>query len=80
VRLYSRRGAEWTARLPSLVEQLAGIACRSAIIDAELVLPGAGGVPDLERLHLRMRRDQHALLEAGPRIAFRAAKELKEAI
>jgi hypothetical protein len=39
-----------------------GIARRSAIIDADLVLPGAGGVPDFVHLHLRMRRHRQALL------------------
>jgi bifunctional non-homologous end joining protein LigD len=43
VRLFSRRGHEWTARFPGLVDELAGIPCRSAILDAELCLPGAGG-------------------------------------
>jgi ATP-dependent DNA ligase len=38
------------------VATLAGTACRSAIIDTELCLPGAGGIPDFYGLHLRVRR------------------------
>jgi bifunctional non-homologous end joining protein LigD len=60
VRLYSRRG-EWTRRLPGLADELAGLHCRSAVIDAELCLPGAGGVPDFYGLHLRMRRRRSEL-------------------
>jgi ATP-dependent DNA ligase len=30
VRLFSRRGHEWTTRLPGLADELAGIHCRSA--------------------------------------------------
>jgi bifunctional non-homologous end joining protein LigD len=56
VRLYSRRGNEWTDRLPRLVAALADITCRSAIIDAELCLRGAGGVPNFYGLPSAMRR------------------------
>jgi bifunctional non-homologous end joining protein LigD len=55
VRLYSH-GNDWTGRLPGLAEALAGIPCRSAIIDAELVHPGSGGVPDFYRMPGAMRR------------------------
>jgi hypothetical protein len=34
----------------------------SAIIDGELCLPGASGVPDFVRLHLRIRRHRHELM------------------
>jgi bifunctional non-homologous end joining protein LigD len=56
VRLYSRRGNEWTRRLPALTDALAAIPCRSAIIDAELCLPGAGGAPNFYGLPAAMRR------------------------
>jgi hypothetical protein len=39
-----------------LAEALAAIPCRSAIIDAELCLLGAGGVPDFYGLSAAMRR------------------------
>jgi bifunctional non-homologous end joining protein LigD len=56
VRLFSRRGNEWTGRLPALADALAGIPARSAIIDAELCLPGAGGAPSFYGLPSAMRR------------------------
>jgi len=37
-------GNDWLARSPGLAAALAGIPCRSTIIDAELCLPGVGGV------------------------------------
>jgi bifunctional non-homologous end joining protein LigD len=56
VTLYSRRGYEWTERLPRLVLSLVDITCRSAIIDAELCLPGAGGAPNFYGLPAAMKR------------------------
>jgi len=46
VRLYSRRGNDWSGRLPALAEALRGIPARSAIIDGELVVAGADDAPD----------------------------------
>jgi bifunctional non-homologous end joining protein LigD len=77
VRLYSRRGHEWTARLPGPVEELVGIHCRSAIIDAELCLPGAGGVPDFYGLHLRMRYRRSELLVYGFDLLHRDGRDLR---
>jgi bifunctional non-homologous end joining protein LigD len=77
VRLYSRGGHEWTARLPGLVYELAGIHCRSAIIDAELCLPGAGGVPDFYGLHLRMRRRRDELVVYAFDLLHRDGRDLR---
>ena len=64
VRIYSRRGNEWTERLPRFVATLADITCRSAIIDAELCLPGAGGAPNFYGLPAAMRRGRQRELVA----------------
>jgi len=50
-RLYSRNGHEWTGRLPYLAKALQGLPSRSAVIDAELVLPDSDGRPDFRALH-----------------------------
>jgi ATP-dependent DNA ligase len=42
--------------LPELSEALRAISCRSVILDAELCLLGAGGVPDFYGLSSAMRR------------------------
>jgi bifunctional non-homologous end joining protein LigD len=54
LRLYSRCGYEWTKRLASLAEALAGLLCSSAVIDGELVFPAADGSPDFYRLQSAM--------------------------
>jgi bifunctional non-homologous end joining protein LigD len=46
VQLYSRSGSEWTRHLPGFADRFRGLACRSAILDGELVLPDADGAPD----------------------------------
>jgi bifunctional non-homologous end joining protein LigD len=62
LRLYSRRGYDWTKRLARLAEALAGIRSRSAVIDCELVFPAADGRPDFYRLQSAMASDrQHEL-------------------
>jgi ATP dependent DNA ligase domain len=56
VTLYTRRGADWTARFPTLAASLRSLPCRSAIIDAELV--HAEGFASLHRLlHQRIEDD-----------------------
>jgi bifunctional non-homologous end joining protein LigD len=78
VRLYSRRGNEWTDRLPALAEALAAIPCRSAILDAELVLTGAGGTPDFVGLHLRgMHRRRQDLIVWAFDLLHRDGRDLR---
>jgi bifunctional non-homologous end joining protein LigD len=50
------------AAVARLVLALADITCRSAIIDAELCLPGAGGVPNFCGLPAAMTRSQREQL------------------
>jgi bifunctional non-homologous end joining protein LigD len=50
VRLFSRRGYDWTKRLARLAEALTRFPCQSAVIDAELVFPAATGAPDVAGL------------------------------
>jgi bifunctional non-homologous end joining protein LigD len=54
LRLYSRSGYDWTKRLASLAETLAGLHCKSAVIDGELVFPAADGSPNFYRLQSAM--------------------------
>ena len=62
VRLYSKGGYDWTKRLARLAEALMGIPCQSAVIDAELVFPGTGGVPDFGGLRTALgTREQDEL-------------------
>ena len=62
VQLYGRSGSEWTRRLPGLTDAFLRLACRSAILDGELVLPDADGAPDFYALHLAVRSASEAEL------------------
>jgi bifunctional non-homologous end joining protein LigD len=50
MRLYSRRGYDWSKRLSALVEDLRGIPAHSTVIDAELCFRDRNGAPDFFRL------------------------------
>jgi bifunctional non-homologous end joining protein LigD len=56
VRLYTVNAADWSDRYPLVVEEAARIK-GGAIIDAEVVCAGKGGVPDFDVLH--SRRSDH---------------------
>lgn len=53
VRLYSKRGADWTKRLHALAESLQALPASTAILDCELVYVDDGGHIDFGKL---MRR------------------------
>ena len=55
VRLYSRRGSEYTDRLPGMVEAFAKLPTQSAILDGELVLIDPRGSAHFYRLMAQMR-------------------------
>jgi bifunctional non-homologous end joining protein LigD len=50
MRLYSRRGHDWSKRLAGLADALRAIPAYSAVLDAELCFPGPDGAPDFFRL------------------------------
>ena len=76
MRLHSRRGHDWTKRLETIAAALQGIACRSAIIDAELVLPDSAGRPDFYGLHRGWRSLRLAQMRWSPEL--RAALALNK--
>ena len=55
VRLYSRHGAEYTDRLPGMVEAFAKLPTQSAILDGELCLIDPRGSAHFYRLMAQMR-------------------------
>jgi bifunctional non-homologous end joining protein LigD len=62
VRLYSRRGNDWTSRLAELAEALTAIPVPAVILDAELCLAGADWVADFHGLQAAIDgRQQHEL-------------------
>ena len=53
VALYTMTGVDWTSRYPWIVEDVARLGLRHAIIDAECVCDGDNGITDFERLMAR---------------------------
>ena len=56
VRLYSRHGAEYTDRLPGMVEAFGKLPTKSAVLDGELVLIDPRGAAHFYQLMAEMRR------------------------
>ena len=50
VSLFSRPGANWTERLPSIANAVGTLATANAYLDGELVYLPANGLPDFEAL------------------------------
>jgi bifunctional non-homologous end joining protein LigD len=60
VKLLTRRGHDWSAKLPTLVQELGQLAIGRALLDGELVVMRDGGISDFQRL-------QNSLSEGGDR-------------
>jgi bifunctional non-homologous end joining protein LigD len=63
VRLYTRRGYDWSAEYPWIVEALRSLRVRSIIVDGEAVWVGKDGRSDFDKLHSRAH-DQQVFLYA----------------
>jgi hypothetical protein len=48
VRLFTRRGNDWTHRYPSIAAAVAALPCRSCLLDGEVVICGDDGIPCCE--------------------------------
>jgi bifunctional non-homologous end joining protein LigD len=51
VRLYTRRGFNWSHRFPLIAEAVRRLKVRSAMIDGEAVVCGGNGRSDFDKLH-----------------------------
>jgi ATP-dependent DNA ligase len=71
VRVFSRRGHDWTDRVPLIAEALAKLRVRSVTIDGEGVVCRPDGVSDFDRLRVAVGR-------MGSRDAFLYAFDLLE--
>jgi ATP-dependent DNA ligase len=60
VRLFTRRGYDWTDRYPLIRKAVAAIQTASVVIDCEAVCCDAAGVAAFERLHSRALRFRSA--------------------
>ncbi len=65
IRLFTRRGNDWTKRLPHLADALRSMPVSSVTVDGEIVATDAKGVTDFDRLRLALSaRSQEAFLYA----------------
>jgi bifunctional non-homologous end joining protein LigD len=60
VRLASRRGHDWTSRLPSIASALGALSLKGAWLDGEVVVLGQSGVSDFQRLQNSMEAGKDA--------------------
>jgi tripartite-type tricarboxylate transporter receptor subunit TctC len=70
VRLFTRRGHDWTVKYPHIVEAIAALRAQSMTLDGEAVSCGANGVSDFEKLH--SPADGYTLLVVGSTAAINA--------
>jgi bifunctional non-homologous end joining protein LigD len=71
VRIFSRRGHEWTERVPRIVEALSRLRVKSVTLDGEGVVCRADGISDFDRMRTAVGR-------LGSRDAFLYAFDLLE--
>jgi bifunctional non-homologous end joining protein LigD len=64
VRLFTRRGLDWTNRYPSIAAAVAALSCRSCLIDGEVVICGEDGIPVFDRLRYGRQYKTEAVLFA----------------
>ena len=58
VRLFTRRGYDWSGKYPRIVESLLSLRVRSIIVDGEAVWAGKDGKSDFDKLHSNAHDDQ----------------------
>ncbi|RRI02294.1 ATP-dependent DNA ligase [Mesorhizobium tamadayense] len=61
VRIFTRRGLDWTAKYRDLVEIAKGLNVQNAIIDGEIIVLNDAGVSDFAELRKAITRRQHDL-------------------
>jgi bifunctional non-homologous end joining protein LigD len=62
VRLLTRRGIDWTIRYQSIAASVTALACRSCLIDGEVVICGEDGIPIFDRLRYGRQPQAEAVL------------------
>jgi bifunctional non-homologous end joining protein LigD len=58
VRLFTRRGYDWTERFPLITEALAAMRANAIVIDGEAVVCDGDGVAIFDKLHSQAHNDQ----------------------
>ena len=65
-KIFTRRGHDWSARMPNIKAALERLKVKSAVIDGEVIMMNKDGVSDFFALHLALARKSapHAILMA----------------
>ncbi|RWP16746.1 MAG: ATP-dependent DNA ligase, partial [Mesorhizobium sp.] len=61
VRIFTRRGLDWTSKYRDLAEAAKGLNVQSAIIDGEIIVLNDAGLSDFGELRKAITRRQHDL-------------------
>jgi bifunctional non-homologous end joining protein LigD len=59
VTVFTRRGFDWTDRFSSVATSLASLRLKDAILDGEIVVPDANGIPDFHHLEADLAAGRH---------------------
>jgi ATP dependent DNA ligase domain len=65
VRLFTRRGHDWTDRYPAIAEAAAKLRAKSFTLDGEAVVAGADGIAVFDPLHRRHKATDAMLYNRG---------------
>jgi bifunctional non-homologous end joining protein LigD len=77
VKLYSRRGFDWTNRLSGVAAAFLRLPCRTAVLDGELVLPDENDRPNVYELRTR-DIDERELIFFPFDLLYRDGRGLRE--
>jgi bifunctional non-homologous end joining protein LigD len=64
VRLLTRKGHDWSDRYPAIASAIGILACRSCLIDGEVIMAGPDGIAQFEELRRGERKKPRAQLYA----------------
>jgi bifunctional non-homologous end joining protein LigD len=78
VTAFSRRGHEWSARYPRIIEAAAKLRCRSAIIDGEAIVQDENGVSRIEDLYDAIETQPHRLIFFAFDLLWQDGKDLRK--
>jgi bifunctional non-homologous end joining protein LigD len=88
VRIYTRKGLDWTTRFPTVARAVAALGLEGALLDGEIVVVDAEGKTDFGALQAAMNREDadvvmfvfDLLVDRGKSLAERPLRERKDAL
>ncbi|ESY82053.1 ATP-dependent DNA ligase [Mesorhizobium sp. LNHC221B00] len=60
IRVFTKSGADWTAKFAGIAEAAKLLKCQTAIIDGEAVVTNAAGLPDFHAMQRAVHKDPYA--------------------